>query len=74
MHGDVTHRKRIIAEMLASLDVVLVAIGPMEMHFFAVVRNGVALAFGIPTLGDEIAILVVAAKEGVQVIEDRRQP
>ena len=65
MHGDVAHCKRIIAKMLAGLDVVLVAIGPMEMHFFAVVRNGVALVFGVPTLGDEIAVLVVAAKEGV---------
>ncbi|MDZ7816699.1 MAG: hypothetical protein U5N86_12135 [Planctomycetota bacterium] len=60
----------IIVEMLGGLDVVLVVVGPMEIDFFAVVGDGVFLALGIAALRDEVAVLVVAAEEGVQVVED----
>ena len=63
-------RPIIVAEVLVALDVVLVAVGPVEIDFFPVVRDGVSLVAGVAWFGDEITFFVVAIKEGVQVIVD----
>jgi len=57
--------------MLASLDVVLVVIRPMEVRFLPVVRNVVfrILRRDAP-LGMEITVVVVPREEPVEVIED----
>src|SRR5690606_35960469 len=60
----------VVGEVLAALHVVLVVVGPVEHHLLAVIGNGVALVLGIAPLGDEVALLVVAAKEGEQVVVD----
>ena len=62
----------VVAEVRLGLDVVLVAVGPVQVDLFAVVGDGVALVAPVAALGDEIAVLVVAAEEGVQVVVDGR--
>ena len=42
----------------------------MEINLLTVVWNGIALIASVATLGDEIAVLVVAAEEGVEVVVD----
>jgi hypothetical protein len=56
--------------MLGGLDVVLVVVGPVEIDLLAVVGDGVLLPLGVPAFGDEIAVLVVMAEKGIQVVED----
>jgi hypothetical protein len=61
---------RIIGEILAGLDIVLVVIGPVESHLLAVVGDGVAFFLGVTAPGDKVALLPVAAEEGVEVVVD----
>ena len=58
-------------EVLGSLDIVLIVVGPVKIDFLAVVGDGVLLTLGVAALRDEVAVLVVANEEGIQVIEDR---
>ena len=67
------HAARLVAvvvEVLAGLDVVLVGVRPVEVDLLAVVRDGVLLPSGVATLGEEVAVVVVAGEEGVDVVED----
>ncbi len=45
VHGDTARGEAVIVEVLGGLDVVLVVIGPVEVDFLAVIRNGVLLTF-----------------------------
>ena len=67
-HRDIAGLEGIVAEVLAGLHVVLVLVGPVQMHLLAVVGDGVALAAGVAALGDDVAVVVVAAEEAVQVL------
>jgi hypothetical protein len=49
----------VVAEGFAGLDVILVAVGPVEEDFLAIVRHGIGLAAAVAPLGDEVAIFVV---------------
>jgi hypothetical protein len=60
----------VIGEVLGGLDVVLFVVGPVERDLLAVVGDGVAFLFGVAPLGDEVAVLPVAAEEGIEVIVD----
>lgn len=60
----------VVVEVDAGLDVVLVEVGPMEVHFLAVVGDGVFVGAAVAALGDEVAVLVVAGEEGVEVVVD----
>ncbi len=71
VHGHAFRRfPGVIGEILASLDVVLVMISPIDIDLLAVIGNGVAFFFGVAPLEDKVAVLIVAAKESVQVIVD----
>ena len=60
----------VVVEVLAGLDVVLVAVGPVQVDLLAVVGDGVPLIAPVPPPGDEVSVLVVAAEEGVQAVVD----
>ena len=60
----------VVPEVLRGLHVVLVAIRPVEVDFLAVVGDDVRVLPGLPSLRDEVAVLVVAAEEGVEVVVD----
>ena len=62
----------VIVELFAALDVILILIGPVQMDFFPVVGDGVFLAPGVAALGEKIAVVVIPAEEGVEVIENPR--
>ena len=51
--------------VLSGLDVVLVGVGPVQLHLLAVVGDQVGRTApgGVATLGDEVALAVVAAEE-----------
>ncbi|HRH94503.1 MAG TPA: hypothetical protein PLB55_01145, partial [Prosthecobacter sp.] len=62
-----------VGEILAGLDVILIGIGPVELHFLAIVGNGKgrSTAIGLAAevaAGDEVCLLVVALEEAVEVI------
>jgi len=59
----------VVAEVLAALGVVLILVGPVQHDFFARVRNGIGIAL-VAALANEVAILVIARKEGQQVREN----
>ncbi len=61
--------ERVVAQILAGLDVILIRVGPVEFHFLALVRDGVHAGL-VHALREEIAFGVVAAEEGVQVVVD----
>ena len=58
--------------VLRRLDVVLLRVRPVELHFLAVVGQEVGgpAAAGIAALRDEVAVAVVAAEEGGEVVVD----
>ena len=58
----------VVAEVLGGLDVVLVAVRPVQVHLLAVVGDGVPLIPAVPPPGDEVPVLVVPAEERVQVV------
>ena len=60
----------VVVEVLGGLDVVLVAVGPVEIDLLAVVGDGVPLIAAVAALRDEVAVLVVAAEKGVEVVVD----
>ena len=71
MHGHAAHSfPGVVGKVLAGLDIVLVVVGPVKRHFLAVVGDGVAFAFGVAALGDKVAVLIVTAEEGEQVVID----
>ena len=47
-------------EMLATLDVVLISVCPMEVDLFAVVWDGISFGLGVASAWDEVAVFVVA--------------
>ena len=67
-HLDLAGLEGVVAEVFAGLNVVLVLVGPVQMHFLAVVGDGVALATGVAAFGNDVAVVVVAAEEAVQVL------
>ena len=71
-HGDAVPGKGVVTKVLVGLDVVLVAVRPVQIHLLAVVGDGVALALRVAPLGDEVPVLIVAAEEGVQMVVDGR--
>ena len=58
----------ITVEVLIGLDVVLVTVGPMKMHLLTVVGDRVAMVAGIPPFGNEVAVVVIAVKECIEVV------
>jgi hypothetical protein len=46
-------------------------IGPVESHLLAVVGDGIAFFLGVTASGDKVALLPVAAEEGVEVVVNR---
>jgi len=63
-------REGVVLQRLGGLDVVHVACGPVEEDLLAVVGHGVGLGGPVAAAGDEVAVLVVAGEEVVQVVED----
>ena len=61
---------RVVPEVLRGLHVVLVAIRPVEVDFLAVVGDDVGVLPRVAPLRDKVAVLVVAAKERVEVVVD----
>jgi len=72
MDSDTVRGEGVVGKVLGGFDVVLVVVGPVEINLLAVVRDGVAFAFGVAALGDKVAVLIVTAEEGVQLVEDAR--
>ena len=61
----------VVKEMLGGFDIVLVAVGPVQKDFLPVVGDGVGIAAaGVAALGDKVAVPVVAAEKGVEVVVD----
>jgi len=56
--------------VFSGFDIVLVVVRPVEVDFLAVVGDGVAFAFRVASLGDEVAVLPIAAEKGVEVVVD----
>jgi hypothetical protein len=74
MHGQVLGIEGVILEVLRGLDVILVLIGPIQLHFLALVRQGVDSLF-VTALGDEVALIVIAVEEGIERrVDVRLQP
>jgi len=46
--------KSVIGESVSGLDVVLVAVGPVQQHFLAVVGNSVLVSAGVTAIGHEV--------------------
>ena len=72
-------RRRALADVedvggvvLRRLDVVLVGVGPVQLHLFAVIRDqiGRPAAGDVAALRDEIALRVVAGEEGGEAVVD----
>ncbi len=64
-----------VAQRFARLDVVLVFVGPVQHDFAAVIRHGIGGGATVVlgdevALGHEVAFVVVAAEEAVQVLVD----
>src|SRR5690606_42136734 len=62
----------IICEILTCFDVILVVVGPVKIDFLTIVGNGVAFLFGVTALGNEVAVLPVAAEKGIKMVVDSR--
>ena len=58
--------ERVILEILRSLDVILVGICPIQLHFLTTIRNGIGIVL-IATFRDKIATLIITAKEFSQM-------
>src|SRR5919197_1331001 len=59
----------IVAQVLAGLDVVLVAVGPVELDLLALIGNGIDARL-IDALGEEVALRVISAEEAEQMVVD----
>jgi len=59
------HREDVVPEVFAVFDVILVGVGPIKFDFLALVGDGVD-ALLVAALGDEVALVVVAAEELVR--------
>jgi hypothetical protein len=53
----------IVGEVLAALGVILIFVCPMQDHFLPGIGDGIGIALVAP-LADEVALVVVAGKEG----------
>ena len=64
--------ERVAGVILGGLDVVLVGVGPVQLHFFAIVGNQVrgASAAHVAALRHEVALRVISGEEAGQVIVD----
>lgn len=60
----------VVDEVLAGLYVVLVTVSPVEMDFLAVVGDGVFVALGVAAQRHKVALVVIAAEEGVEMVEN----
>ena len=60
----------VVVEVFGGLDVLLIAVSPVKIDLLSVVGNRVPLIAGVSSPRDEVAVLVVSAEEGVQVIVD----
>ena len=65
MYSDSIKNESVILEVFAGLDVILILICPVQLYFFAFIRDSVH-AFLVAALGNEVAVLIVPVKEGVQ--------
>jgi hypothetical protein len=59
----------IVTQVLTGLDVVLVAVGPVELDLLALVWDSVDARL-IDTFGEEVALRVITAEEAEQVVVD----
>ena len=59
----------VVAKVLAGLDVVLVFVCPVERDLLALVGDGVDAGL-VDSLGEEIAVGVIATEEAIEVIVD----
>ncbi len=62
-----------VGKILGALDVILVGVGPVQLHFLAVVGHGKGRGLtgcfpGVIAAGDEVAVVIVALKEAIQVV------
>ena len=55
----------VIVKIFICFYIVLVAVGPVEIYFFPVIRDNIALVAGVAALGYKISVLIITAKEGV---------
>src|SRR5690554_3289461 len=62
----------IICEVLTSLDEILDVVGPIKIDLLTIVGDGVAFLFGVTALGNEVAVLPVAAQKGIKMVVDSR--
>lgn len=62
--------KCVVEEMLPGLDVVLVFISPVEQNLFTVVGHCELLLRRVTAHAHEVAIIVVAGEELVDMVED----
>ena len=65
MNGDAIEYESIVFEILAGFDVILILIGPVQLYFFAFIRNSV-YALLVAAFGNKIAVLVVPVEEGIE--------
>ena len=59
------NNKGVVFEVFTGLDIVLILIRPVQLHFLALIGDGID-AFLIATFGNEVSVFVVTAKKGVQ--------
>ena len=64
MNRDTIEYESIIFEIFAGLDVVLILVGPVQLHFLTLIRNGIH-TFLVTALGHKVAILIVAVEERI---------
>ena len=57
-------------EFVAAFDVILFAVCPMEVDFFAVIWNSVSFVLRVASAWYEVACFVISGEEGVEVVAD----
>src|ERR1700730_11496068 len=57
----------VVAKILTCLDVILVAVGPVELDLLTLIGNRIDIGL-IDSLREEIALMVVPAEEAVEVV------
>ena len=60
----------VVVEVLGDLDVVLIAVCPVEIDFLPVIGNRVPLIARVSSPRDEVTFLEIPTEEGEQVIEN----
>jgi hypothetical protein len=62
MNSDAARGEGVIRKVFGCLYVIVAVVGPVQVYFLAVVRDGVAFAFRVTAFGDEVALPVLAAE------------